>query len=117
MENLLPLYSCQFVHCIFLFYKEIKFLLLKSKLISKHVIIHLSGIGFTFVLCYLQLKNPLAFNQAFFAFQVGFVNTLAFAKSAEFLIAGVGQVKFYSCYALLVIPYSIFVLTLNEIYI
>jgi len=94
MENLLPLYSYQFVHSIFLFFFiENQVLLLKSKLISKHVILHLSSIGFIFVPSYLQFKNPLAFNQTFFTFQVGFVNTLAFAKSAEFLIAGVGQVN------------------------
>lgn len=35
------------------------------------------------------------------AIQVGFVNSLAFAKSAEFLVAGVGQVRFFSiCCAL-----------------
>lgn len=28
--------------------------------------------------------------------QVGFVNSLAFSKSGQFLVAGVGQVKFYS---------------------
>jgi len=37
------------------------------------------------------LKISLAFNKSFVS-QVGFVNSLAFAKSAKFLVAGVGQV-------------------------
>ena len=32
------------------------------------------------------------------AMQVGFVNSLAFAKSGHFLVAGVGQVQFSECH-------------------